>query len=266
VQRGWWLHFDKHCDSRLFFNKLTSWLTKWALSRGGGGLLLQRVHILMFVLERKMLSAWCTSRFETCFSVSTCYFPSRLHVRIMHCFLTISSPGMRKVTNVFVHKLAGFKNNVHSHTPKEYCFKPTHQLCKLRFVLMMQAELPVKWNAFQTQKHKCACSSFDYEGRAPVLINLKNRNTSTNFWHDRCVTPRTSECTTQVRTEEKPTWKFANICFYGAGSFVSKQNKSVKVYFSVFSTPCKCSYLPRWFFADLVLDVTALDIRSLLLI
>jgi hypothetical protein len=107
-----------------------------------------------------------------------------------------------------------------------------HQLCNLRFVLTMQAELPVKWNAFQTQKYTCACSSFNYEGCAVVLINLKNRNTCTNFWHDRCVTPRHSECTTQVRTEEKHTWKFANICFYGVVCFVSKQNNSVKVHFS----------------------------------
>ena len=65
------------------------------------------------------------------------------------------------VKNTSVHKLVGFKSNVHSHTPREYCSKPMHQLCKLRFVLMMQAELPVKWNAFQTQKYTCARSSLN---------------------------------------------------------------------------------------------------------
>jgi hypothetical protein len=94
--------------------------------------------------------------FRDLFSVSTCHYPSRLHVQIMHCLRTISSPGTRKVknTSISVHKLPGFKNNVHSHTPKEYCSKPMYQLCKLRFVLMMQAELPVKRNAFQTQKYR----------------------------------------------------------------------------------------------------------------
>ena len=40
--------------------------------------------------------------------------------------------------------------------------------------------------------------------------------------------PRTPKCTTQVRTEEKHARKFANVCFYAAGCFVSKQNNSVK--------------------------------------
>lgn len=151
---------DKHCDNRLFFNKLTSWLIKCAFSWGEGVATPNSTYFNVCSWEEnsKRVIHFTFRDLHLCKRASR---PFRLHVRIMHCLRAISSPGMRKAKNIFVHKLAGFKNNVHSRTPKEYCSKPMHQLCKLRFVVLMQAELTVKWNAFQAQTYTSTCSSFN---------------------------------------------------------------------------------------------------------